>query len=171
MSLTTEGVAILWDLAYFGQNLVAMATSLRSLQSEMSFLHWLTPKPYPRTTNFVNSCYTSEFMSIWRFASRDKFSITGIGNFRYFCNNYGKLCLKINLTPKRTYLDGNTYYEPLTMSLRSTVRPVQVSKNIRNIERKIDTGSVYFTTMGVRYHLSPEILTLHMWWGTWRNHW
>jgi len=26
-------------------------------------------KPYPRTKNFVNSCYTSEVISIWRFAT------------------------------------------------------------------------------------------------------
>jgi len=31
-------------LAYSGQNLVAMATSLRPLQSEMSSLDWLTMK-------------------------------------------------------------------------------------------------------------------------------
>jgi len=31
-------------LAYFGQNLVAMATSLRPLQSEMSSLDWSTTK-------------------------------------------------------------------------------------------------------------------------------
>jgi len=30
--------------AYFGQNLVAMATSLRPLQSEMSSLDWTTTK-------------------------------------------------------------------------------------------------------------------------------
>ena len=35
---------ILWFLAYFGQNLVAMATSLRPLQSEMSSLDWSTTK-------------------------------------------------------------------------------------------------------------------------------
>jgi len=34
-------------VAYFGQNLVAMATSLRLLQSEMFSLDWLTMKtPY-----------------------------------------------------------------------------------------------------------------------------
>ena len=38
---------ILWFLAYFGQNLVAMATSLRPLQSEMSFLDLPTPKTIP----------------------------------------------------------------------------------------------------------------------------
>jgi len=35
---------ILWFLAYFGQNLVAMTTSLRPLQSEMSSLDWSTTK-------------------------------------------------------------------------------------------------------------------------------
>ena len=34
----------LWCLAYFGQNLVAMATPLRPLQSEMSSLDWSTTK-------------------------------------------------------------------------------------------------------------------------------
>jgi len=28
----------------------------------------------------------------------------------------------------------------------------------------------YFTTMGARSRLSPEILTLHVWWGPRRNH-
>jgi len=54
--------------AYFGQNLVAMATSLRPLQSEMSYLDWPIT-PYPRIRNFLNSCYTSEVMSIRRFAT------------------------------------------------------------------------------------------------------
>jgi len=30
---------------------------------------------------------------------------------------------------------------------------------------------VYFTTMGARSHLSPEILTLHVWWGPRCSHW
>ena len=55
--------------AYFGQNLVAIATSLRPLQSEMSYLDWSTPKTIHRTKNFVTSCYTSEVMSIRRFAT------------------------------------------------------------------------------------------------------
>ena len=42
---------------------------LRPWQSEMSYLHWLTPKTIPRTKNFVNSCYTTEVMSIRRFAT------------------------------------------------------------------------------------------------------
>jgi len=38
-------MVILCDfLAYFGQNLVAMATSIRPLQSEMSSLDWSTMK-------------------------------------------------------------------------------------------------------------------------------
>jgi len=44
LSLTTEVVAIFDLLAYFSQNLVAMATSLRPLQSEMSSLDWSTTK-------------------------------------------------------------------------------------------------------------------------------
>jgi len=105
--------------AYFGQQLVAVATSLRPLQSQMSSLDWPTTKTpmdmslttevtaffviflpilakiwlprqrplYPRsqkyliwigrplkpyhirTKNFVSSCYTSEVVSIWRFAT------------------------------------------------------------------------------------------------------
>ena len=40
---TTEVMAIFCDfLAYFGQNLVAVATSLRPLQSEMFSLDWTT---------------------------------------------------------------------------------------------------------------------------------
>jgi len=34
-------------LAYFRQNLVAMAPSLKPLQSKMSYLDWLTPKTIP----------------------------------------------------------------------------------------------------------------------------
>jgi len=42
---TTEVMAIFVRfLAYFGQNLVAMVTSLRPLQSEMSSFDWVTPK-------------------------------------------------------------------------------------------------------------------------------
>jgi len=59
-------------------------------------------KPYHRTKNFLHSCYTREVMSIWRFAT--SLGITGIDHFRYFCNKYGKLLLKINLTSKWTYL-------------------------------------------------------------------
>jgi len=48
MSLTTEVMAIfVIFFTYFGQNLVAMATSLRPLQSEMSYLDWLSPKTIP----------------------------------------------------------------------------------------------------------------------------
>jgi len=38
-------------LAYFGQNLVAVATSLRPLQSEMSYFDWSTPK-----TSVISNC-------------------------------------------------------------------------------------------------------------------
>ena len=41
---TIEVTAIFDFLAYFGQNLVAMATSLRPLQSEMSSFDWSTTK-------------------------------------------------------------------------------------------------------------------------------
>jgi len=45
MSLTTEVIAIFVRFfANFSQNLVAMATSLRPLQSEISSLDWLTRK-------------------------------------------------------------------------------------------------------------------------------
>jgi len=59
----------LWYFAYFGQNLVAMATPLRLSQSEMSYLDWSILKPYPRTENLVSSCYTSKVMSNRRFAT------------------------------------------------------------------------------------------------------
>jgi len=45
MSHTTEVMAIsVIFFAYVGQNVIAMATSLRPLQSEMSSLDWSTPK-------------------------------------------------------------------------------------------------------------------------------
>jgi len=44
MSYTIEVMAIFDIFAYFGQNLVAMATFLRPLQSEMSSLDWLSTK-------------------------------------------------------------------------------------------------------------------------------
>jgi len=63
VSLTTEVMAIFVIFGLFCQKkLVAMATSLRPLQPEMSCLHWLTPRVtvYTRTKKFVNSFYTSE---------------------------------------------------------------------------------------------------------------
>jgi len=39
-------------LAYFGQNLVAVATCLRTLQSEMSSSDWPTTK-YPVISNYI----------------------------------------------------------------------------------------------------------------------
>jgi len=41
---TTKFMAIFVMFAYFGQKLVAMATSLRPLQSDMSSLDWSTTK-------------------------------------------------------------------------------------------------------------------------------
>jgi len=35
---------------------------------------------------------------------RDQFTITGIGNFQYFCNKCVKLLKQFYLNPKRTYL-------------------------------------------------------------------
>jgi len=49
------------------------------------------------------------------------------------------MILKFNLSQKGHILRENTYYEPLTMFIKSTVRPVRVSKKIkkyRKIERK-----------------------------------
>jgi len=43
-------------------------------------------------------------MSIRRIVTSLALPGTGIGNFRYFCNKYEKLFLKINLTQKATYL-------------------------------------------------------------------
>jgi len=78
-------------LAYFGQNLVAMATSLVPLQSKMSYLIWIGRpiKPYPGTKNFVNSCCTSEVMSIRRFATSLALPEYGIfGIFAINMENY-----------------------------------------------------------------------------------
>jgi len=48
MSHTTEVMTILCEIfAYFGQNLVAMTTFPRPLQSEMSSLESSTPKTIP----------------------------------------------------------------------------------------------------------------------------
>ena len=92
----------LWFLAYFGQNLVPWQRPLDPCNQKcLIWIGWPL-KPYPRTKNFVNSCYTSEVMSIRRFAT--SLALRELGNFRYFCNKCGKLFLKINLTPKRTYL-------------------------------------------------------------------
>ena len=76
MSHTTELMAIFvkfWPilakiwlqiLAYFGQNLVAMATSLRPLQSEMSSFDWSTMKtPVISNRILVISCRNA-FMAI-----------------------------------------------------------------------------------------------------------
>jgi len=38
--------------------------------------------------------------------------------------------------PKEPILRENTYFEPLMTFLWHTVRPVQVSKNIKHIDRK-----------------------------------
>jgi len=40
-------------LAYFGQNLVAIATSVKPLQSQMSYLDWLTTKNTPVIRNHI----------------------------------------------------------------------------------------------------------------------
>ena len=49
LQVTTEVVAI---FVIFGQNLVATATSLRPLQSEMFYLDWLSPKTIPENQKF-----------------------------------------------------------------------------------------------------------------------
>jgi len=68
--LTPEVLAIFVIFWPILAKIIAMATPLRPLQSEMSYLNWSTPKTIPyRTINFVNSCYTSEVMSIRRFAT------------------------------------------------------------------------------------------------------
>ena len=60
--------------AYFGQNLVAMATTawqppVRPLQPEIYFGLVEAENYIIETKNFVNSCHTSEVMSIRRFAT------------------------------------------------------------------------------------------------------
>jgi len=69
----------------------------------------------------------------------------------------------------------NRYPEPLTMLIWSTMRPKQVSKNIKNIARYIQKeknwhhGCIFHYYGCICSHLSPEILTLHVWWGPQRN--
>jgi len=41
-----------------------MPTSLRPLQSEISSLHWSSPKPCHRTKKFDNNCYTTISLTI-----------------------------------------------------------------------------------------------------------
>ena len=61
---------------------------------------------------------------------RDQFTITGIGNFQYFCTKYVKLLKQFYLNPKGPTLHESTYCQPLATLLRPTLRPVQVSKDI-----------------------------------------
>jgi len=51
-------------LAYFGQNLVAMATSLRTLQSEMSFLDWSTTKTPCYKHHILAISHSNAFIAI-----------------------------------------------------------------------------------------------------------
>ena len=55
--------------AYFGQNVVAMATFLRPCNQKYLLWFGRPLKPYHRTKNVVNSCHTSKGMSIRRFAT------------------------------------------------------------------------------------------------------
>jgi len=89
VSHTTEVWPICDIFAYFGHKLVAMATSLRLLQSEVSSLDWSTPKTIPWNQTF--SQWLLHKQSYVDLKVRDKFSIEDIGNFRYFCSTYGKL--------------------------------------------------------------------------------
>jgi len=86
---TTEVMVILWYFAYFGQNLVAMATFFRPLQSQISSLDWPTPKTTLWTKTFVNNCYTSEVVSIRRFPT--SYGNRECPNVWYFSNKYGTL--------------------------------------------------------------------------------
>ena len=68
VSLTTEVAIFVIFSAYFGQNLVAMATSLRLLQSEIPSLDWLTTK-IP-CYKYLHSRYLSQkciYMHLWQF--------------------------------------------------------------------------------------------------------
>ena len=62
---TTEVMAIfVRSFAYFGQNLVAMATPLRPLQSEMSSLDWSTTKTPFISNHILVICGRNAFIAI-----------------------------------------------------------------------------------------------------------
>jgi len=71
-------------VAYFGQNLFAMAMSVRPLQSEMSYLDWLIPKTISEPNSLSIALHKRSYADL---KVRNKFSMTGIGNFRYFAIN------------------------------------------------------------------------------------
>jgi len=71
-------------VAYFGQNLLAMAMSVRPLQSEMSYLDWLIPKTISEPNSLSIPLHKRSYADL---KVRNKFSMTGIGNFRYFAIN------------------------------------------------------------------------------------
>ena len=62
---TTEVMAIFVFLAYFGQNLVAMATPLRPLQSEMSTLGWSTTITPVISNHILAICHRNAFICIY----------------------------------------------------------------------------------------------------------
>jgi len=55
--------------AYFGQNLVAMATSLRPLPSEMSCLDWSTTKTPVISNRILVTSRTNAFICIYGYFS------------------------------------------------------------------------------------------------------
>jgi len=62
---TTEVMAIfVISLAYFGKNLVPMATSLRPLQSEMSSLDWSTTKTPVISNHILVISHRNAFIAI-----------------------------------------------------------------------------------------------------------
>jgi len=70
-------------------------------------------------------------------------------------------------------LRENTYYEPLTMFILSTLRHCagEQEQKYRKIERKNRHFGCIFHHYGGNLPLSPEILTLHVWWGPRHNYW
>jgi len=86
-------------VACFGQKLLAVAMSVSPLQSEMSFLDCWTPETISESKILSIALHKRSYVDL---KVRNKFSITGIGNFRYFAINMENYFLKFSLTPNRT---------------------------------------------------------------------
>jgi len=65
MSYTIKVMAFCDIFACFGQNLVAMETSLRPLQSQMSSLDWSTPKTPAISNHFLAISRRNAFICIY----------------------------------------------------------------------------------------------------------
>jgi len=116
--------------AYFGQNVVAMATSLRSLQSEISlkkyFLIGCPLKPYHITKKFVNNCYTSASLFIF-----ETFDVK-----RIFYRSNGKINFTSSLTD--TSIQGfppNTIGYHISWYTTKMASLVKIGGRLRPVER------------------------------------